>query len=185
MDSNTLEYQVRTERNTRSALKWNSQSRYLRCIHVCWKSCSTVDCFWKNFPISHNRNISVINPLTQYHSFLLLSLSSLLPPPCILWLPCLHPLPSSPSHQGLKSMTMFLLQWWVVVVSPLMEPQVTVSPYWPHTALAGELTDSFTLLPLCSTILASQRLSFSESTNRTVAWVPLDTVGRGPTPQNI
>ena len=95
------------------------------------------------------------------------------------------PLPILPSHQGLKSMTMFLLELWVVVDSLFVELHVTASPYRPHTAVAGELTDSLTVVPSCSTILASQHSSSSWSTIGMMTWVPLDTMGRGPATQVI
>ena len=80
---------------------------------------------------------------------------------------------------------MFLLELWVVVNSPFTEPHVTVSPYRPHTAVAGELTDSLTVVPSCSTILASQHSSSSWSTIGMMTWVPLDTMGSGPATQVI
>ena len=85
-----------------------------------------------------------------------------------------------PSHQGLNSITTFLPASWTVTSPPLAEQVVTESAYTPTTALGVELTDSFTVLPICSTILASHRSSSRSSTNGTMMWVPLDTMGRGP-----
>lgn len=98
---------------------------------------------------------------------------------------CSHPLQVLPSHHGLKSMMMFLLESWAVEASFFTELVITMSPYRPITALAGELTDSLILLPFCSTILASQRSSSRWSTRGMMTWVPLDTKGRGPTPERL
>lgn len=80
---------------------------------------------------------------------------------------------------------MFLVHVCVLVASPLEEPAVTVRPYRPQTPVAGELTDSLILLPLCSTTLASQRLSLRWSTSGMITWVPLDTRGREPAAEGV
>lgn len=103
--------------------------------------------------------------------------------PVPLLLPALTPREASlPSHQGLKSMVMFSLHVQVVGASPFREEVVTLSPYRPMTAVAGELTDSFILLPVSSTTFASQRSSSRCSTSGMMMWVPLETMGSGPTP---
>lgn len=94
--------------------------------------------------------------------------------------PVSHPPLLVPSHQGLNSMQMSLSGLYGDMASPIGEDVATQNLYLPIAAVGGELTDSFILLPFCSTILASQQLSCRSSTKETITCVPLDTSGRLP-----
>lgn len=109
MDGNTLEDQVRLTESVTQAQLWNERARAdIYAASMFAAGSSVQEDFFSERISSPPVTEIVINQVTQRHlSSSCQPLLSSPPPLCIPGLPCLHPVPSSPSHQGLKSTTMF------------------------------------------------------------------------------